>query len=551
MDSLLYIDDYLDVIEALQLDLQKNFTLLKEMDGYAQESVMSTAQMAIELIDNIDSFEADVRFEKLQHLVDLLTETSKRTSEKAALAKVTFEAVERHCNRLDADLVKFEETNTTGNIHIVSLPGLTPSSKSLVSRLSSSKDAFDQEIEKRDLVAKKRRKEDVRLKPANGSSNKTKTWPRRKNTKLKSSDTDMSIDPNEPLYCYCQQVSFGEMVACDNADCEIEWFHIACVDLKTVPKGKWYCDNFIIEQVNPLESTAVYDLKVGHTTFHEFILSYPRGAYTGMRTLHRNAIVEFDAHIKRLTQSLSLIHWDHDDTTKVNSALESFKDTTRLKEKLVPLLAKGLASYYDTQEDRSSEAKVSIMISYCFKDEKPILAAHFSHLGPVLQQRVKVQVSDRSRTNPVVKDSEWVRERSDLEENKPKDVNEIILVDSQGRVYEGMASNFLAVKRVAGEPVVFCAGLEHVLLGTILRLLIDICQKEGIRIQWEFPDLNEAKAGQWEGCFVTSTSRLLLPVETIYCGPDEKIEFEQVSDTVEYLRKRVLQEIANTARQIM
>jgi hypothetical protein len=56
---------------------------------------MSTAQMAIELIDNIDSFEADVRFEKLQHLVDLLTETSKRTSEKAALAKVTFEAVNR------------------------------------------------------------------------------------------------------------------------------------------------------------------------------------------------------------------------------------------------------------------------------------------------------------------------------------------------------------------------------------------------------------------------------------------------------------------------
>ena len=150
------------------------------------------------------------------------------------------------------------------------------------------------------------------------------------------------------------------------------------------------------------------------------------------------------------------------------------------------------------------------------------MAAHFCHLGPVLQQRVKVQVSDRSRTNPVVKDSEWVRERSDLEENKPKDVNEIILVDSQGHVYEGMASNFLAVKRIEGEPVVICAGLEHILLGTILRLLIDICQKEGIRIQWEFPDLKEAKEGRWEGCFVTSTSRLLLPVETIYCGQDEK-----------------------------
>ncbi|KAF9897263.1 Inhibitor of growth protein 5, partial [Lobosporangium transversale] len=26
----------------------------------------------------------------------------------------------------------------------------------------------------------------------------------------------MDIDPNEPLYCFCQQVSFGDMVGCDN-----------------------------------------------------------------------------------------------------------------------------------------------------------------------------------------------------------------------------------------------------------------------------------------------------------------------------------------------
>lgn len=28
--------------------------------------------------------------------------------------------------------------------------------------------------------------------------------------------SNMPIDPNEPRYCYCQRVSFGEMVACDN-----------------------------------------------------------------------------------------------------------------------------------------------------------------------------------------------------------------------------------------------------------------------------------------------------------------------------------------------
>lgn len=27
---------------------------------------------------------------------------------------------------------------------------------------------------------------------------------------------DMPVDPNEPTYCLCQQVSYGEMIACDN-----------------------------------------------------------------------------------------------------------------------------------------------------------------------------------------------------------------------------------------------------------------------------------------------------------------------------------------------
>eukprot|EP00941_MAST-03F_sp_MAST-3F-sp1_P002774 g2774.t1 len=53
--------------------------------------------------------------------------------------------------------------------------------------------------------------------------------------------TDMPIDPNEPTYCFCNRVSFGKMVGCDNDDCEIEWFHYDCVGLTEPPKGKWYC----------------------------------------------------------------------------------------------------------------------------------------------------------------------------------------------------------------------------------------------------------------------------------------------------------------------
>ena len=37
--------------------------------------------------------------------------------------------------------------------------------------------------------------------------------------KQASSDVlDMPVDPNEPTYCLCHQVSFGEMIGCDNID---------------------------------------------------------------------------------------------------------------------------------------------------------------------------------------------------------------------------------------------------------------------------------------------------------------------------------------------
>ncbi|KAK9365970.1 hypothetical protein V1509DRAFT_631233 [Lipomyces kononenkoae] len=63
-----------------------------------------------------------------------------------------------------------------------------------------------------------------------------------------SSTASDPISPNrddpesEPVYCYCQQVSYGEMVGCDGPDCKREWFHLPCVGLSAPPKGQWYCN---------------------------------------------------------------------------------------------------------------------------------------------------------------------------------------------------------------------------------------------------------------------------------------------------------------------
>ncbi|GKT48354.1 chromatin modification-related protein YNG2 [Colletotrichum spaethianum] len=46
---------------------------------------------------------------------------------------------------------------------------------------------------------------------------------------------------DDKKYCTCQNVSFGDMVACDNEDCPYEWFHWSCVGLKSEPNGTWFC----------------------------------------------------------------------------------------------------------------------------------------------------------------------------------------------------------------------------------------------------------------------------------------------------------------------
>lgn len=50
-------------------------------------------------------------------------------------------------------------------------------------------------------------------------------------------DEENEIDENEPTYCYCNGVSYGEMVGCDGPDCKREWFHLECVGLKVAPKS--------------------------------------------------------------------------------------------------------------------------------------------------------------------------------------------------------------------------------------------------------------------------------------------------------------------------
>ena len=59
-----------------------------------------------------------------------------------------------------------------------------------------------------------------------------------------AADEEEEDDPNEDRYCYCNGISYGEMVACDNPNCAREWFHLECTGLRSLPPARstWYCD---------------------------------------------------------------------------------------------------------------------------------------------------------------------------------------------------------------------------------------------------------------------------------------------------------------------
>ena len=51
--------------------------------------------------------------------------------------------------------------------------------------------------------------------------------------------TDAADTPNSYKYCYCKEFKvYKTMLGCDFANCKNEWFHLTCLKLKKVPKGK-------------------------------------------------------------------------------------------------------------------------------------------------------------------------------------------------------------------------------------------------------------------------------------------------------------------------
>lgn len=265
MTSAVYLEQYLDSLENLPIELQRNFTLMRDLDARAQDVMRKIDKMADEYLQNIKCMPAEKRKEKMSEIQSQFNKAKEYGDDKVQLAIQTYELVDKHIRRLDSDLARFESeiqdkalSNTRTQEETSSQKrGRKKQKEKEKKKRVGGGSSGDEEVAK---VARKKQKKgggksgSGAAKGGSGASGiGTETslaavLPSLAGITHPADVLDMPVDPNEPTYCLCHQVSYGEMIGCDNPDCPIEWFHFACVGLTTKPKGKWFCPKCIADR---------------------------------------------------------------------------------------------------------------------------------------------------------------------------------------------------------------------------------------------------------------------------------------------------------------
>lgn len=256
------------------------------------------------------------------------------------------------------------------------------------------------------------------------------------------------------------------------------------------------------------------------------------GAYTTARTVGGSSIFELRFHIQRLATSARLML-----EAEGASNHESVTEDTLLAPKVMSSIQSAVQTYRQFSGDETSELKVTVLLTWNETGASKV-STHISHMGPRPSRPVKAQVRGAPRNNAEAKDSQWVIQRKQLENQKPTDVNEVLLVGEDGSLYEGLSSNFFALMN----GTLYTAE-EGVLLGSVREAVLRVCAQHNIPVVLQPPNLKDLHL--WEAAFVSSTSRLLLQLDEIQVADTEPAvvrKFEQ-SDVARKLDKWVYEDV--------
>eukprot|EP00055_Hartaetosiga_balthica_P016660 m.106137 g.106137 ORF g.106137 m.106137 type:complete len:247 (+) comp9147_c3_seq1:106-846(+) len=235
--ALVFLEDFLELVEELPTEMKQRFTELRRMDSLYQGYLQKGEEKQSEFFKNANakSQSKSNLQEMCQPIIKEYHHARKVLKDKRALVKSTQEMMSRILNHLELQLKEYEQELESQS------PGTVESLRERSAVLDSEDIPYHEYPVKGGRLPHKL---SVRTSQRSSSlPNKKKKIAAVSTTPLPTPPTPAVVEDESPgeVFCYCKQGSYGEMIGCDNDKCPIEWFHYTCVGLTSAPQGSWFC----------------------------------------------------------------------------------------------------------------------------------------------------------------------------------------------------------------------------------------------------------------------------------------------------------------------
>jgi hypothetical protein len=244
-----YLEDYLASIDNLPSELQQKLSEIKEKDielnDVRQQLIQEeTAHKKIYKIKRRLNNMAEMEKQANEKVQNTFNKAKSIADDKIFLAERLKDVINLHIKRLEHDLSRIIANTNQNQKKKDTITKLEQThTQSPVPKKRKAATNTRNPVKRNKLLSRKNLITDS--KSTKDTTNITNT------IETPNSVTTAAIgthDNDEQLYCFCQQVSYGEMIACDGENCKNEWFHYECVGLNEPPKGVWYCPDCMEEQ---------------------------------------------------------------------------------------------------------------------------------------------------------------------------------------------------------------------------------------------------------------------------------------------------------------
>jgi len=249
----------------------------------------------------------------------------------------------------------------------------------------------------------------------------------------------------------------------------------------------WHMDAFGEQAIEKIDTIQKIVMHPGPTSLDDATRRLPGGGYTTFRTFGRFRVLRLADHFIRLEEAARL----------------SGKPVQLDRDKIARSLHLALASV--PWED------VRVRVILALEGPGTIFVLIEKLTTPVecaYQNGVKVVTRRLQRENPKAKLTGFIETAAAIRQDLPAGVNEAVMVDRDGRLLEGLSSNFFAIK----DGVIWTAE-QGVLSGITRGLVLEVIQDAGIPLKFEGVCIKELS--DLEEAFITSASRAVLPVTEI------------------------------------